>query len=181
MALQHLSLEDQQRFNRFSYGAPQLAPFSCIHHAFEHHAAIQPDAVAVEHLGDTITYAELDRQANILANHLRASGICPGTRVCLLVQRSILMVVGIVAVLKAGAAYVPLDGVIVTQSTLEHVLKDSEAKLVLTMNEYVHRVSGSPAFCLENIASLPQNVSKPEDMSAPTDSVYIIYTSGMAM
>ena len=104
MALQHLSLEDQQRFNRFSYGAPQLAPFSCIHHAFEHHAAIQPDAVAVEHLGDTITYAELDRQANILANHLRASGICPGTRVCLLVQRSILMVVGIVAVLKAGAS-----------------------------------------------------------------------------
>ena len=135
----------------------------------------------MEHLGDTITYAELDRQANILANHLRASGICPGTRVCLLVQRSILMVVGIVAVLKAGAAYVPLDGVIVTQSTLEHVLKDSGAKLVLTMNEYVHRVSGSPAFCLENIASLPQIVSKPEDMSAPTDSVYIIYTSGMAM
>ncbi|KAI0699277.1 nonribosomal peptide synthetase 12 [Cerioporus squamosus] len=178
MSLHPLSLEDQQRFNHFSYGARQPVPFSCVHHAFEHHAAIQPNAVAVEHLGDSITYAELDRQANILANHLRASGIRAGVRVCLLVQRSILMVVGIVAVLKAGGAYVPLDGAIVTQSTLEHVLKDSGAKLVLTMNEYVHRVAGYSAFCLEDIASLPQVVSKPEDMSAPTDSIYIIYTSG---
>ncbi|TBU28644.1 nonribosomal peptide synthetase 12 [Dichomitus squalens] len=173
-----LSLEDQQRFDRFSYGPRQPSPFSCIHHAFEYHAAVQPDAIAVEHLGDSITYAALDRQANILANHLRSSGVRPGFRVCLLVQRGILMVVGIVAVLKAGAAYVPLDGTIVTQSTLEHVLKDSEAKLVLTLKDYVHRVSGTPTFCLENIAELPQVVSKPQDLSAPTDSIYIIYTSG---
>ncbi len=180
MSLHALSLEDQQRFDRFSYGVRQPIPFSCVHHAFEHHAAIQPNAVAVEHLNGTITYAELDRQANILANHLRVSGVRPGVRVCLLVQRSILMVVGIVAVLKAGGAYVPLDGAIVTQSTLDHVLQDSEAKLVLTMNEYVHRVTGSAAFCLEDIASLPQIVSKPEDLSTPTDSIYIIYTSGMS-
>ncbi|TFK89560.1 nonribosomal peptide synthetase 12 [Polyporus arcularius HHB13444] len=178
MSLHALSLEDQQRFDRFSYGVRQPIPFSCVHHAFEHHAVIQPNAVAVEHLNSSITYAELDRQANILANHLRASGVRPGVRVCLLVQRSILMVVGIVAVLKAGGAYVPLDGAIVTQSTLDHVLQDSEAKLVLTMKEYVHRVTGSAAFCLEDIASLPQIVSKPEDLSTPTDSIYIIYTSG---
>ena len=178
VAPRSLSLEDQQRFDRFSYGPRVPAPFSCVHHAFEYHAATQPNATAVEHLGDSITYAELDRQANILANYLRTSGVRPGVRICLLVQRSILMVVGIVAVLKAGGAYVPLDGTIVTQSTLEHVLNDSEAKLVLTLQDYVHRVSNTPTFCLENIAELPQVVSKPEDLSASTDSVYIIYTSG---
>ncbi|KAI0755006.1 nonribosomal peptide synthetase 12 [Daedaleopsis nitida] len=179
MTLLHsLPLEDQHRFVRYSYGARLPAPFSCVHHAFEHHAAIQPNAVAVEHLGDSITYAQLDRQANILANHLRAYGVGPGVRVCLLVQRSILMVVGIVAVLKAGGAYVPLDGAIVTQSTLDHVLNDSGARLVLTLKEYLHRVNSTPAFCLEDVAELPQVVSKPEDLNAPTDSIYIIYTSG---
>lgn len=177
--LHALSPEDQRLFARFSFGARQRVPFGCVHHAFEHHAAAQPDAVAVEYLGSSITYGELDRQANILANHLRSSGVRPGVRVCLLVQRSILMVVGIVAVLKAGGSYVPLDGAIVTQSTLEHVIKDSEAKLVLTMNEYVHRVSGTPAFCLEDLGSLEPLDAKPQDLSVPADPVYIIYTSGM--
>ncbi|KAH9922827.1 nonribosomal peptide synthetase 12 [Epithele typhae] len=175
---QSLSLEDQEQFVRYSFGPRQSSPFSCVHHAFEHHAATQPDAVAVEHLGESITYGELDRQANVLAHHLRASGVRPGVRVCLLVARGVLMVVGIMAVLKAGGAYVPLDGAIVTQSTLEHVLRDSDAKVVLTLREYVHRVSGTPVMCLEDVPQLAQNVSKPEDVSAPTDSIYIIYTSG---
>ncbi|KAL7279919.1 hypothetical protein ACG7TL_006328 [Trametes sanguinea] len=170
--------EEEELFNRFSFGSRQQAPFGCVHHAFEHHAAEQPDAVAVEHLGDSITYGELNRQANVLANHLRVLGVRPGVKVCLLVQRSIAMVVGIVAVLKAGGAYAPLDGAIVTQSTLEHVLTDSGAKVVLTMHQYVHRVSGFPTFCLEDIGSLTQNASKPADLSAPSDAVYIIYTSG---
>lgn len=178
MALRTLSPQDMDQFTRFSFGPRQPSPFTCIHHAFEFHAAGQPDVVAVEHLGNHITYAELDKDANVLANHLRASGVRPGVRVCLLVQRGILMVVGIVAVLKAGGTYVPLDGAIVTQSTLEHVLKDSDAKVVLTMKEYVHRVSGVPAFCLEDIPGLPQLVSKPEDLSSSGDSIYIIYTSG---
>ncbi|KAH9891683.1 nonribosomal peptide synthetase 12 [Cubamyces lactineus] len=179
VALLHpIPSEDKELFKLYSFGIRQKAPFGCIHHAFEFYAAAQPDAIAVEHLGDTITYAELNRQANVLANHLRSLGVRPGVRVCLLVQRSILMVIGIMAVLKAGGAYAPLDGAIVTQSTLEHVLHDSEAKIVLTMREYVHRVSGVPSFCLEDIGALPQVTSKPEDLSAPTDAVYIIYTSG---
>ncbi|KAI0771248.1 nonribosomal peptide synthetase 12 [Trametes elegans] len=176
--LSSMSFEDQQLFTRYSFGARRRAPFGCVHHAFEHHAAAQPDAVAVEHLGETITYGELNKKANVLANHLRALGVRPGVRVCLLVQRSVLMVVGILAVLKAGGAYVPLDGTIVTQSTLEHVLKDSEARVVLTLKDYVNRIPDAPAFCLEDIGNLPQNTSKPQDLSSPTDAVYIIYTSG---
>ena len=113
-ALSHLSPRDRELFVQYGRGESVTVPFSCVHHAFEHYAALQPDAVAVEHLGDTITYAQLDRSANILACNLRSAGVTRGARVCLLVQRSIAMVVGIVAVLKAGGAYVPLDGSIVT-------------------------------------------------------------------
>ncbi|KAI0641841.1 hypothetical protein C8Q79DRAFT_1028831 [Trametes meyenii] len=176
--LQHLSPQDWERFVHFGFGARQTVPFGCVHHAFEHYAAAQPDAVAVEHLSDTITYGELDRQANVLANHLRAEGVRPGVCVCLLAQCSVFMVVGIITVLKAGTSYVPLDGAMVTQSTLEHVLKDSGVKLVLTMNDYIHRVIDTPVFCLEDIPSLPQDMSKPKDSSTPTNPVYIIYTSG---
>ncbi|KAI0070625.1 nonribosomal peptide synthetase 12 [Panus rudis PR-1116 ss-1] len=175
-----LSPEDASLFFRFGFGTKQTPPFSCVHHAFEHHASAQPFAIAVEHCGSSITYSELDRMANGLAQRLRVMGVRAGTRVCLLVQRSIAMVVGILAILKAGAAYVPLDGGIVTQSTLEHVLHDSQSILALCLREYVPRVSAVPALCLEEeIDSLSSSqYAKPEDLSSPSDSAYIIYTSG---
>lgn len=175
-----LSAEDASLFLRFGFGQRQTPRFCCVHHAFEHHVSKNPNAIAVEHLEDTITYQELDDRANALASHLRAMGIRPGARVCLLVQRSISMVVGIMATLKAGAAYVPLDGGIVTQSTLEFVLKDSQASVVLALPEFVHRVSGVPVINLEEALSIPHEVPDAlEDLSSPEDSVYIIYTSGM--
>lgn len=178
-SLQGLSAEHLSLFHRFGFGKREEVPFHCVHHAFEHHVARDPSAVAVEHLGDTITYGELDRQANALAHRLRAMGVKPGARVCLLAQRSIPMVVGIVAILKAGGAYVPLDGGIVTDSTLAFVLKNSQATLVLTLTPYLHRVSGHPVINLDEALNEPNaDYSKPEDLSSPSDSVYIIYTSG---
>ncbi|KAI0345846.1 nonribosomal peptide synthetase 12 [Trametopsis cervina] len=178
-ALHGLSVEDLSLFYRFGFGPRQEVPYRCVHHAFEHHAARDPHAVAVEHLGDTITYGELDRKANALAHRLRSMGVYPGTRVCLIAQRSIPMVVGILAVLKAGAAYVPLDGGIVTDSTLAFVLQNSKATLALVLSEYAHRVSTIPVINLEESMSTTEaDYSKPEDLSSPDDSVYIIYTSG---
>ncbi len=180
-ALQALSPEDAELFVRFGFGVTQEVPFGCVHHAFEHHVASQPNAVAVEHCGDGMSYAELETKANGLAGRLRSEGVVPGTRVCLLAQRSIPMVIGILAILKAGGAYVPLDGVIVTQSTLEHVVHDSEAVLVLCMQEFLSRVTDFTAVCLE--AALDdlseEDCVKPNDLSSPDDSIYIIYTSGM--
>jgi non-ribosomal peptide synthetase component F len=181
-SLQGLSAEDISLFYRFGFGQREEAPFRCIHHAFEHHAARDPDAVAVEHLGDTITYGELNRRANFLACRLRSMGATPGARVCLLVQRSIHMVVGILATLKAGAAYVPLDGSIVTDSTLSFVLKNSKSTLVLTLPDYIHRVSTLPVINLADVmSSIDSPCSKPEDLSSPDDSIYIIYTSGKTL
>ncbi|KAI0086471.1 nonribosomal peptide synthetase 12 [Irpex rosettiformis] len=178
-ALQGISADDTSLFYRYGFGRRVEAPFRCIHHAFEHHAARDPDAVAVEHLGNTITYGELESRANTLAHRLRSMGVKPGSRVCLLVQRSIPMVVGIIAILKAGAAYVPLDGGIVTDSTLEFVLENSKATLVLALADYVHRVSALPIINLNDVMfSANSTPSKPQDLSSPDDSAYIIYTSG---
>ncbi|KAK7690040.1 hypothetical protein QCA50_006685 [Cerrena zonata] len=175
-----LSPADALLFTRFGFGVQRKPAFSCVHHAFEHYARLQPDTIAVEHCGSSITYGELDRKANGLANRLRSLGVHPGTRVCLLVQRSIAMVIGILGILKAGAAYVPLDGSIVTQSTLDHVLHDSQAILVLSLKEFLHRVSDSPALCLEDTidALSSEDCSKTLDLSSSDDAVYIIYTSG---
>lgn len=175
-----LSSSDALLFTRYGIGERRLSPFGCIHHAFEHFATSQPHSVAAEHCGTSITYGELNQKSNALAHRLRALGVVPGTRVCLLVQRSVSMVIGILAILKAGAAYVPLDGSIVTQSTLEHVLQDSRSILTLVLQEYLHRVTDYPNVCLDeaiaNISS--ENSTKPEDLSFPDDSAYIIYTSG---
>lgn len=179
-ALCDLAPDDALLFVRFGIGLSHSSPFGCIHHAFEHFAGLQPNAIAVEHCGDSITYGELERKANALAVKLRTLGVVPGTRICLLVQRSIAMVVGILAILKAGGAYVPLDGSIVTQSTLEHVIRDSESILTLALQEYLPRVVDFPHLSLDElIGSIAGDVmGGPEGLSLTNDSAYIIYTSG---
>ncbi|KAI5117922.1 hypothetical protein M0805_002001 [Coniferiporia weirii] len=180
-----LSPEDQLLFAKFSCGDVQQAPFSCVHHAFEFHAASQPSAIAAEHLGEIITYGNLDRRANDLAHDLRTLGVKPGSRVCLLVQRSIPMIIGILAILKAGGQYVPLDGGIVTQSTLDFVLEDSDSSVILTLREFAYRVSGCIdrhvlvlEDAIERTSQSGGNCSKPCDLSSSDDGVYVIYTSG---
>jgi non-ribosomal peptide synthetase component F len=92
------------------------------------------------------------------------------------------MVVGILAVLKAGGAYVPLDGGIITDSTLQHVISDSGALLVLTLRAYEHRVAEISKLVLEDVIAADECSNAPstkaEDLSSPSDSCYIIYTSG---
>lgn len=181
--LQHLSETDRQLFTKFGLGENSKKPFECVHHAFEYHARLYPDTIAVEDFGHKITYAELDRQSSCLASRLHAKGVAPKSRVCLLVERSVLMVVGILAILKAGAAYVPLDGNVVANKTLDHALKDSGSSLILVQRKFIHRVGTTPILCLEDsICDSPfpsTHCMKPEDLAKSSDSAYIIYTSGM--
>src|SRR5260221_7730594 len=81
----------------------------CIHELFEAQVARTPDAVAVVHEERQLSYSELNAQANQLAHHLRELGVRPDDLVAICVERSLAMVVGLLAVLKAGGAYVPLD------------------------------------------------------------------------
>lgn len=146
-----LTPEDQVSFRQLGFGAAISPPFSCVHQAFETQAANFPELVAVVDFEQTISYAGLERQANCLATQLRSRGIGPQTRVCILAERSIPMVVAIVATLKAGAAYVPLDGNVVSDTSLAHVLKDSNAAIVLAHKKFSTRVLSTPVLCLEDI------------------------------
>ncbi|KAJ7780692.1 nonribosomal peptide synthetase 12 [Mycena maculata] len=176
-----LDAVDQARFFQLGCGPIVDPPFHCVHHAFKFHAGHHPDAIAVQNALETITFAQLDHQSDCLASRLQATNIGPGSRVCLLVERSICMVVGILGILKAGAAYVPCDGKVVSDKSLEHILKDSQSKVVLTMGKFSHRVSDLPVILLDDPpceCAPGARCVTPEDWSRADDSVYIIYTSG---
>ena len=79
-AIRNLSIFDQLLFERFGFGPITTVPYNCIHHAFEAQAAANPNAIAAEHLGDTITYRELDRQANRLGAFDRDAAGIRGSR-----------------------------------------------------------------------------------------------------
>ncbi|KAJ4488225.1 putative nonribosomal peptide synthetase [Lentinula aciculospora] len=184
--LARLSLDDQALFRQFSFGPIRTVHISILHHAFRRHAIDQPDAIAVEHLSlnESISYRQLDIQSNRLAHRLRKQCICPGFRVCILARRSIVLIVAILAVLKSGAQYIPLDAMTITDETLQFVLEDSSPSMVLTMVDYLDRISECPApvVCLEHFFQKAEftkgDLSEVEDISSPSDSIYCIYTSG---
>ncbi|KAF7365226.1 putative three-domain protein adenylation-thiolation-dehydrogenase [Mycena venus] len=182
LALDTLTEIDKLRFSLFGCGPTVFPPFQCVHHAFHFHSSNNPDKIAVQDALTTITFAQLNQKSNCLASRLRGENIGPGSRVCLLVERSISMVIGILGILKAGAAYVPCDGKVVSDSHLKHILKDSESKVVITLGKFSHRVSDLtvPVILLDHLCvCFPETrCPQPEDQSSPRDSVYVIYTSG---
>lgn len=180
-----LSTQDQHFFKEFSFGDNCDLPFHSVHQAIAYHAASNPDSIAVEHLDDKLSYSELERRGNILAARLQSMGVRPGSRVCLLAHRSLIMFVAIIGIIKAGGVYVPLDGRIVTQSTLEHVIRDSGCILILSPDEFHHRVqnTGVPVLPLDDIVFRNDTAPhvKLRESSHLSGGIYVIYTSGNAL
>ncbi|MEV6237650.1 amino acid adenylation domain-containing protein [Lentzea sp. NPDC051838] len=131
-ALRDLPPADRALFQSFGAGPTRTPPFHHVHHAFEAQAARRPRGIAVEHLGRSLTYAELDARADLLAELLTRQGVRPGDHVGLFLTRSVSMVVGILAVLKAGAAYVPQDVRITPTAHLRHIVRIASIDVVLT-------------------------------------------------
>ncbi len=125
---------DHDRWRRFGQGPTVTPDFFLIHRAIEAQAANQPEGIAARHLGQTVTYGELNRQANRLAAHLKAQGVAGGDHVALFVERSIPMLVGMLAVLKVGAAYVPQHVGITPAAQLNHILSVASIRVVLTLS-----------------------------------------------
>ncbi|MGN4062994.1 AMP-binding protein, partial [Burkholderia gladioli] len=102
-----------------------------LHGAFEQQAARTPEAVAVAFEADTLSYAQLNARANRLAHYLRGRGVGPEQRVAICLERSLDMMVALLAVLKAGAAYVPLDPAYPAER-LAYMLEDARPAMLLT-------------------------------------------------
>ncbi|WP_244117848.1 non-ribosomal peptide synthetase, partial [Burkholderia gladioli] len=111
-------------------GRDTPAEASCVHRHIERQAERTPDAAALVFEEQTLSYAQLNAQANQLAHELIALGVRPDSRVALCVERSIAMVVGLLAVIKAGGAYVPLDPAYPGER-LAHILADADPDIVL--------------------------------------------------
>ncbi|HEY0737024.1 MAG TPA: amino acid adenylation domain-containing protein [Herpetosiphonaceae bacterium] len=159
---------------------PQLA----LHELFADQVARTPDAIAVLAGAESLTYAELDRRANQLARHLLRRGVGPESCVAICLPRSPELVIGVIGVLKAGAAYLPLDPNYPAER-LQFMLADTGASLLLTHERLraqlpLEDVQPAPVLCLdrdwERIAAEPGDLPP---VAVDLDQLaYVIYTSG---
>ncbi len=153
----------------------------CLPELLEEQARKTPDAVAVISADGQLTYAELNRQANQIGHYLQQLGVRPEDRVGICVNRGSDMVAGMVGILKAGAAYVPLDGNY-PQARLTYMVEDAKAAVVLTQAGLMENFNGSS----RRIVLLDSNRADIEQQSAenlepntnPENLAYVIYTSG---
>ncbi|HYR26500.1 MAG TPA: condensation domain-containing protein, partial [Aquabacterium sp.] len=159
-----------------SYPADQL-----LQQRFEAQARRTPAHPAVQFRQHSLSYAQLNRQANRLAHHLRHLGIGADSLVGLCVERSLDMVVGMLAILKAGGAYVPLDPDY-PQERLDFMLRDTGATVVLTQSGLRERLPGGAARLLCLDADRAQWGDRPDSdpaaVASPDSLAYVIYTSG---
>ena len=148
---------------------------------FEAQVRRTPDDPALLFDGATLSYRELDRRANQLANHLRKNGVARETLVALCVERSVEMVVGMLGVLKAGGAYVPLDPDY-PADRLEFMLADAAAPVLLTQKHLAGRLPTHAARVLHLDTDWPAIATEsdlpPADGAAADALAYVIYTSG---
>ncbi len=153
----------------------------CLHEQFAAQAARTPEAVAVVYEGAALTYAELEGRANQLARYLQAQGVGPETVVGLLQERSLELVVSLLGVLKAGAAYLPLDAGY-PEARLRYMLKDAGVRVLLTEPELLARVGAADCevVCVgAEWARIAECSAAPVVSSVSAANVaYVIYTSG---
>ncbi|WP_460203568.1 amino acid adenylation domain-containing protein [Scytonema sp. NUACC21] len=181
---EHLTLVEE--WNRTATDYPKDL---CIHQLFEAQVERTPDAVAVEFEDQQLTYFELNCRANQLAHYLHSLGVRPEVLVGICLERSLLMVVGLLAILKAGGAYVPLDPAY-PQERLTFMLKDARVSVLLTQQHLAEKLPEHTA----SIVYLDSNWETNADDGAqshtdhsienltskvtPDNLAYVIYTSG---
>ncbi|MGX9378451.1 non-ribosomal peptide synthase/polyketide synthase [Pseudomonas sp. JQ36] len=154
----------------------------CLHQRIEQQAARAPQAIAVSCAGQSLSYGELNSRANQLAHKLIASGVGPDVRVGLAVERSLDMLVGLLAILKAGGAYVPLDPTY-PEERLSYMIGDSGIALLLTQSHLLGRLPvpdslRSLMLDQERDGLEGYSDSNPQVRMSPDNLAYVIYTSG---
>nr|WP_214661237.1 amino acid adenylation domain-containing protein [Streptomyces polyasparticus] len=178
--LAHLSPHDRVLFREFGQGPAVPLPGLLVHEAFERRAAAAPHAVAAEHEGAAISYRQLDRRSSQLAARLVHEGVRPGDRVGLFTRRSIPMLIGLLATLKAGAAYVPQDIGLTPATQLRHVMRTAGTRVVLTQARHADRIPAAPGcvrIAVDELPDAPVAFRRTRAVS-PDDGAYVLFTSG---
>ncbi|WP_414542081.1 amino acid adenylation domain-containing protein [Nostoc sp. CCY0012] len=153
----------------------------CLHQLFESIVEQTPDAIAVEFAGKSLTYQQLNQQANQVAHYLQKIGVIPDQLIGICVERSLEMAIALLGILKAGGAYVPLDPDL-PQQRLEFMLQDAECSILLTQKQLIETISTYQGKVIyldadwELIAK--EDESNPTSNVQPENLAYLIYTSG---
>ncbi|MCY8994240.1 non-ribosomal peptide synthetase DhbF [Bacillus inaquosorum] len=164
-------------------------PHASLPEQFEKQAALSPDAIAVVYEDQSLSYAELNERANRLARMLISEGVGPEQFVALALPRSLEMAVGLLAVLKAGAAYLPLDPDY-PADRIAFMLEDAQPAFIMTNTkaaEHILPAENVPKIVLDDpelseklntyLAENPNNADRIQPLS-PLNTAYVIYTSG---
>lgn len=168
--------ERRQLLRDWNDSARDTGHQNSVHALFEEQVARTPDAVAISHHGQQITYRDLDQRANALAHALAARGVAAGDLVGLFVKRSADMMVALLGILKAGAAYIPLDPAYPAER-IAFMLEDSGAGLVVSQRALAHLLPAHAAAPLL-LDDVPFNDQRLERAVGPESTAYVIYTSG---
>ncbi|WBW99496.1 non-ribosomal peptide synthetase [Oceanirhabdus sp. W0125-5] len=149
-----------------------------VHKLFEEQAEKKPENVAVKFNLDNLTYSELNARANQLARILRNKGVKPNSVVAIMVNNSLNLIIGILGVLKAGGAYLPIDPNY-PKDRIEYMLEDSGTKLILSEKSLVNGISFSEEVIdIFNEELYVGDCSNVNNINTSSDLAYIIYTSG---
>lgn len=153
----------------------------CLQQVFEAQVERSPDTVAVRFENDYLTYRDLNRRSNQLAHFIRSTGAGPETFVGLSIERSVNMIVGLLGILKAGAAYVPLD-LVTAKERVAFMIEDSGIQLILTGQHLPDDVYGQASRVVSldaNWGIIARHPADNQPSSATASSpAYVIYTSG---
>ncbi|HEV7376652.1 MAG TPA: amino acid adenylation domain-containing protein, partial [Pyrinomonadaceae bacterium] len=173
--------EREQILTGWNSTRSEYAEEKCIHKLFEAQAERTPEAVAVVSESEQLTYAELNERANRLAHYLRRCGVGPEVLVGICMERSVLMLVGLLGILKAGGAYVPLDPAYPKQR-LAFMLEDARAFALLTQERLLSALPEHSAriVCLDRDWGQIKLESETNltNGAQPFNLAYVIYTSG---
>lgn len=175
--------DSQNQLRNWSAGSPAKSP-SCFHTAFEEQAHLHPELPAlIEYFdhGETLSYDQLNRRANQLARRLRALGVKPEDRVGICLPRSNHLIIAMLATLKAGAAYVPMDPSY-PSARLDFLQRDARVSILISDQDTLKRIGLSDVktfdLTAENEKTQLESEENLNNVTVPANLAYVIYTSG---
>jgi amino acid adenylation domain-containing protein/non-ribosomal peptide synthase protein (TIGR01720 family) len=171
--------ERQQLLVDWNATAAAYPPDACLHRLFEAQVARTPEAIALVYEQQQVTYQELNQRANRLAHHLQGLGVGPEVLVGIFLERSLELIIGLLGILKAGAAYVPLDPSYPPER-LQFMLAEAQVFVVLTQASRRTQVHGDRVLCLDSDwpAVAGKSTANPVPQTVAAHVAYVMYTSG---
>ncbi|WP_346396406.1 amino acid adenylation domain-containing protein [Pseudomonas syringae] len=174
--------EQQHVLREWNATAADFPSEDCLHSLIEAQVRATPEAPVLIFAAEQMSYAQLNARANQLAHRLRDSGVGPDVLVGICVERSLELVIGLLAIIKAGGAYVPLDPDY-PEDRLVYMMQDSGIGLLLTQTALLERLPIPPqvqSLCLDQHGDWLEGYStaNPVNFSHPLNLAYVIYTSG---